>query len=423
MTGIVRAPRPTRGYTEIANSTARDERLSYRARGILLRLLSNQDGYRMTSEDLAHAGREGRGAVLAALRELKVAGYLVISKRQDGRGRWSTHAIVYDTPQVSRAVSTEVGFSDSGSPDAGSSASIQNDEQNAQQKIKHTPPRGKGKGGMRGEMRNYLDWFERHGVTMWNLSARTAEAGGRRVMKGDSKCGRQRAELEKTAEWAYHRNEDGADIYLRPATGPDWPAIFLDDIPLAKGLAFARKNAAMVIETSKDNCQIWIATNKPLTISERGVVQRALAAWAGGDMASISGDHFGRAPGYKNHKPGRNAFVVRVLASSDLPPLDPTPYLPLSPSPAGAGRGASRPARAAGLGAGRDHTESGREFRWVCDRLRLAGKAGRDLAAECDFLITELAERALQRGKRGDAEGAHEYAKRTVVAAQKAVAA
>lgn len=151
MTGIVRAPRPTRGYTEIANSTARDERLSYRARGILLRLLSNQDGYRMTSEDLAHAGREGRGAVLAALRELKVAGYLVISKRQDGRGRWSTRTIVYDTPQVSKAVSTEVGFSDSGSPDAGSSDSIQNDEQNAQQKIK-PPPQGGEEG--RNERRN-----------------------------------------------------------------------------------------------------------------------------------------------------------------------------------------------------------------------------------------------------------------------------
>lgn len=276
---------------------------------------------------------------------------------------------------------------------------------------------------MRGEMRNCLDWFERHGVTMWNLSALTAPADGRsRTMIGDKRS-RDRREVGKTVEWAYHRNEHGADIYLRPATGPDWSAIFLDDIPLAKALAFPRKNAAMVIETSKDNCQIWIATCRPLTISDRAVVQRSLAAWAGGDAASVSGDHFGRAPGFINHKPGRNSFVARVLASSDLEPLDPSPYLPLSPSPAGVGRGASRPARAVGLGAGRDHTESGREFRWVCDRLRLAISAGRDLAAECNFLITELAERALQRSKRGDAQGAQEYAERTVVAAQKAVAA
>ena len=33
MTGIIRAPRPERHYTQIRNDVARDDRLSYRARG------------------------------------------------------------------------------------------------------------------------------------------------------------------------------------------------------------------------------------------------------------------------------------------------------------------------------------------------------------------------------------------------------
>lgn len=137
MTSIVRRQRPRSGYTEIGNSTVRDSRLSYRARGILLRLLSNVDGYRMTAADLAAEGKEGRGAILAALRELKELGYLTVTKHRDGMGRWSTRVVVYDTPHPSGA--TKVGFSDAGSPDAGSFTGIQNDQQNAQQKIQHTP--------------------------------------------------------------------------------------------------------------------------------------------------------------------------------------------------------------------------------------------------------------------------------------------
>lgn len=100
MAGIIRASRPARGWTEIYHDTARDGRLSYRARGILVRLLTNSDGYRMTSDDLARGGREGRAAVLSALRELRAAGYVVVRKLQSVDGRWRTETHVFDTPQA-----------------------------------------------------------------------------------------------------------------------------------------------------------------------------------------------------------------------------------------------------------------------------------------------------------------------------------
>ncbi|MHB1527826.1 MAG: hypothetical protein ACYCXT_00080 [Acidiferrobacteraceae bacterium] len=120
MTGIVRAPRAEKNYTEIRNSVARDSRLSYRARGVLLRLLSNADGYRMTGSDLAREGKEGRGSILSALKELREMGYLRLKKYQNARGYWTTDTYVFDTPQHTGVQKPDSGFPDVGSPDVGS---------------------------------------------------------------------------------------------------------------------------------------------------------------------------------------------------------------------------------------------------------------------------------------------------------------
>lgn len=94
---ITKAPRP-RGWTTVPNAALEDERLSYRARGVLAYLLSRPDGWETDSEKIARAGKEGREAIRTALRELDDCGYLVRRRKQDQRGRWGTLTLLYDTP-------------------------------------------------------------------------------------------------------------------------------------------------------------------------------------------------------------------------------------------------------------------------------------------------------------------------------------
>lgn len=106
--GIERAPR-RRQYENIPLSLIRDARLSYRALGVLTRLLSNADSFRMNSADLARERKEGRDAVRAALSELEGAGYIVRQRRQNTRGQWSTVMVVSEEPS-GRAESHSADF-------------------------------------------------------------------------------------------------------------------------------------------------------------------------------------------------------------------------------------------------------------------------------------------------------------------------
>lgn len=95
---IRRAPRGAPGFVMVRNSTARDSRLSFRARGLLTFILSQPDDWTCESDELAEHGTEGRDAVRTALKELETAGYLTRRKYQDDRGHWRTESTVNELP-------------------------------------------------------------------------------------------------------------------------------------------------------------------------------------------------------------------------------------------------------------------------------------------------------------------------------------
>ncbi|MGP4024384.1 hypothetical protein [Actinomadura sp. 3N407] len=95
---IVRAPRPS-GFVKVPNDTARDKRLSFKARGLLTTLLSYSDGWLTDADKLAGESPNGRTVVLSGLRELVECGYVTYRNLRGEDGRFRKEMWVYDVPQ------------------------------------------------------------------------------------------------------------------------------------------------------------------------------------------------------------------------------------------------------------------------------------------------------------------------------------
>lgn len=99
---------PETGWTGVDNRVARSRRLSWRAKGLLLELLSYPETNDITIAKLADWGAksrkeghvaEGREALQAAMRELEREGYVVHDRSRDEKtGRWSTVTYVSSDP-------------------------------------------------------------------------------------------------------------------------------------------------------------------------------------------------------------------------------------------------------------------------------------------------------------------------------------
>lgn len=89
-------------FTVIDNRMLEDDRLSFKAKGVLAFLLSRPDNWTANENHLATIGPDGSSAMRSALVELKDAGYLVAERKRadDGTFRWDHY--IYDKPQTER---------------------------------------------------------------------------------------------------------------------------------------------------------------------------------------------------------------------------------------------------------------------------------------------------------------------------------
>lgn len=81
--GIVRGPISADNFTVVANHWARTDRLSYKAKGLLLAISSHAAGYRLTVEQLVDQSADSRTAIRSGLSELEAAGYLYRERHRD----------------------------------------------------------------------------------------------------------------------------------------------------------------------------------------------------------------------------------------------------------------------------------------------------------------------------------------------------
>lgn len=88
-------------YVILSKKPLEDDRLSFRARGVHAYLMSKPDRWQVRVCELASAGPDGRDSVMAALRELEAAGYLVRSQGHRSTGEFDTASTsVFEEPQT-----------------------------------------------------------------------------------------------------------------------------------------------------------------------------------------------------------------------------------------------------------------------------------------------------------------------------------
>jgi len=124
---IIRSKRKT-NFTVMSNVGLRDERLSFKARGMLAYMLSMPDNWKVSDRHLATVGPDGRHLVQAALKELEECGYLVREQRHMKNGTFVWDSVIYDEPQVESTMarkpnhgeSTMARLSSHGKPNHGS---------------------------------------------------------------------------------------------------------------------------------------------------------------------------------------------------------------------------------------------------------------------------------------------------------------
>lgn len=97
-------------FVQVPNEWARDKRISRKARGLLVEIMSHRDGWIITMRSLMESGPEGRDSLRSAINELVENGYLKVEQTRADRGRYSEVDYVIRDPFEPGADSPSTGF-------------------------------------------------------------------------------------------------------------------------------------------------------------------------------------------------------------------------------------------------------------------------------------------------------------------------
>ncbi|GAV19305.1 mobilization protein A [Mariprofundus micogutta] len=237
------------------------------------------------------------------------------------------------------------------------------------------------------------------GITSFDLAARGA---GKMILREDVQAG----DIDRYLKWLGAENAKGSEIQVRPHRHDSNAVIFLDDVERGQALAISRKYSACVIETSKEGgCHIWLQTDRPLNERERYLAQRHIQPLINSDRGSISGEHFGRLAGFKNHK--RAGQWVNVISVSSAGAWTVPREALIDCEPSVSNQPFSPPSGVCVVNnSSTGGSESENEWGYVCGRL--------EHGADPILLERELVERATGRGKRNAVSYAHRTIKRAL---------
>ena len=89
-----------RDFTVITNSVFKDRRLSAKAKGILVEMLSLPENWDYTLKGLTTLFSDGINSIRQGIKELEENGYIVRERKRDARGRLGgMEYVIYETPE------------------------------------------------------------------------------------------------------------------------------------------------------------------------------------------------------------------------------------------------------------------------------------------------------------------------------------
>ena len=101
-----------RDYTVINNTVLKDERLSWKAKGVFCYLLSLPEDWVIYQTELLKHSTDGRESLRNAINELEKYGYLVVDKKRDEKGHFTAVYKIIENPKEK----TESGKTESENP-------------------------------------------------------------------------------------------------------------------------------------------------------------------------------------------------------------------------------------------------------------------------------------------------------------------
>lgn len=87
-----------RNYTVLHNEFLRNKELSLKAKGLLAMILSLPDDWNYNIRGLVSLCKESLTSVRSSLKELEEHGYVIITKRNDNKGRFVYDYTIYEVP-------------------------------------------------------------------------------------------------------------------------------------------------------------------------------------------------------------------------------------------------------------------------------------------------------------------------------------
>lgn len=85
-------------YTVVDNEAVNNTKLSLKAKGLILYLMSKPDGWRIRVTHVAQENKDGKDSIYSALEELREHGFSRTVQVRDGQGRFTTTIEVADFP-------------------------------------------------------------------------------------------------------------------------------------------------------------------------------------------------------------------------------------------------------------------------------------------------------------------------------------